>query len=70
MIYTWNSKLNSFESHITCVEIPCDKILYTQKQVDDMFKDLGKNQVIKDVDGVPTIVNLYTENELKNIDSE
>ena len=77
MMYTWNSKSNSFdvyepryEEHtnedgdVERVEIPCDKTLYTQEQVDAIFKNRGTNQVIKDVNGIPTAVDLYTEREL------
>ena len=77
MMYTWNSKSNSFdvyepryEEHtnedgdVERVEIPCDKTLYTQEQVDAIFKNRGANQVIKDVNGIPTAVDLYTESEL------
>lgn len=75
--YTWNSKLNCFSvyepqyeertdenGNVERVEIPCDKTLYTQAQVDAIFAGRGANQVIKDVDGVPTYVNLYTDAEL------
>ena len=77
MMYTWNSKTNSFDGYepqyeehtdengnLERVEIPCDKTLYTQEQVDAIFAGRGANQVIKDVDGVPTAVDLYTESEL------
>lgn len=77
MMYTWNSKSNSFDvyepryeehtnedGNVERVEIPCDKTLYTQEQVDAIFKNRGANQVIKDVNGMPTAVNLYTESEL------
>ena len=77
MMYTWNSKSNSFDGYepqyeehtdengnVERVEIPCDKTLYTQEQVDAIFAGRGANQVIKDVDGVPTAVDLYTESEL------
>lgn len=77
MMYTWNSKSNSFEGYepqyeertdengnVERVEIPCDKTLYTQEQVDAIFAGRGANQVIKDVNGVPTYVNLYTDAEL------
>ena len=77
MMYTWNSKSNSFEGYepqyeertdengnVERVEIPCDKTLYTQEQVNAIFAGRGANQVIKDVDGVPTYVNLYTDAEL------
>lgn len=77
MMYTWNSKTNSFDGYepqyeehtdengnVEKVEIPCDKTLYTQEQVDAIFAGRGANQVIKDVNGVPTYVNLYTEAEL------
>lgn len=77
MMYTWNSKTNSFDGYepqyeehtdengnAERVEIPCDKTLYTQEQVDSIFAGLGANQVIKDVGGVPTAVDLYTESEL------
>lgn len=77
MMYTWNSKTNSFDGYepqyeertdengnVERIEIPCDKTLYTQEQVDAIFAERGENQVIKDVDGVPTAVDLYTESEL------
>ena len=77
MMYTWNSKSNSFDGYepqyeertdengnVERVEIPCDKTLYTQEQVDAIFAGRGANQVIKDMDGVPTAVDLYTESEL------
>ena len=77
MMYTWNSKSNSFDGYepqyeehtdengnLERVEIPCDKTLYTQEQVDAIFAGRGANQVIKDVNGVPTYVNLYTDSEL------
>lgn len=76
-MYTWNSKSNSFDGYepqyeehtdengnVERVEIPCDKTLYTQAQVDAIFAGRGANQVIKDVNGVPTYVNLYTDAEL------
>ena len=76
-LYTWNSKTNSFDGYepqyeehtdengnVERVEIPCDKTLYTQEQVDAIFAGRGANQVIKDVNGVPTAVDLYTEAEL------
>lgn len=77
MMYTWNSKTNSFDGYepqyeertdengnVERIEISCDKTLYTQEQVDAIFAGRGANQVIKDVDGVPTAVDLYTESEL------
>lgn len=77
MMYTWNSKSNSFDGYepqyeehtdengnVERVEIPSDKTLYTQAQVDAIFAGRGANQVIKDVNGVPTYVNLYTDAEL------
>ena len=77
MMYTWNSKSNSFDGYepqyeehtdengnVERVEIPCDKMLYTQAQVDAIFAGRGANQVLKDVNGVPTYVNLYTDAEL------
>ena len=77
MMYTWNSKSNSFDGYepqyeertdengnVERIEISCDKTLYTQEQVDAIFAGRGANQVIKDVDGVPTAVDLYTEREL------
>ena len=77
MMYTWNSKSNSFDGYepqyeertddngnVERIEISCDKTLYTQEQVDSIFAGLGANQVIKDVNGVPTYVNLYTDAEL------
>ena len=75
--YIWNSKCNSFDGYepqyeehanedgnVERVEIPCDKTLYTQAQVDAIFAGRGANQVLKDLNGVPTYVNLYTDAEL------
>ena len=83
MMYTWNSKTNSFDGYepkyeehtdengnLERVEIPCDKTLYTQEQVEAIFAGRGANQVIKDVDGVPTAVDLYTESELAIADKK
>ena len=77
MMYTWNSKSNSFDVYepqyeertdengkVERIEISFDKTLYTQEQVDAIFAGRGANQVIKDVNGVPTYVNLYTDEEL------
>lgn len=77
MMYTWNGKSNSFEGYepqyeertdengnVERIEISCDKTLYTQEQVDAIFTGRGANQVLKDVNGVPTYVNLYTDAEL------
>ena len=77
MMYTWNSKSNSFDGYepqyeertdengnVERVEIPCDKTLYTQEQVDAIFAGRGANQVIKDVNGVPTHVNRLSDAEL------
>ena len=77
MMYTWNSKSNSFDGYeqqyeertdengnVERIEISCDKTLYTEEQVDAIFAGLGANQIIKDVNGVPTYVNLYTDAEL------
>ena len=83
MMYTWNSKSNSFDGYepqyeeradengnVERIDIPCDKTLYTQEQVDAIFAGRGANQVIKDVDGVPTAVDLYTESELAIADKK
>ena len=81
--YIWNSKCNSFDGYepqyeehtnengnVERIEIPCDKTLYTQEQVDAIFKNRGANQVIKDVNGIPTAVDLYTESELSIADKK
>ena len=83
MMYTWNSKSNSFDGYepqyeehtgengnVERVEIPYDKTLYTQEQVDAIFKNRGANQVIKDINGIPTAVDLYTESELAIADKK
>lgn len=83
MMYIWNSKSNSFDGYelqyeertdengnVERIEIPCDKTLYTQEQVDAIFAGRGANQVIKDVDGIPTAVDLYTERELSIADKK
>lgn len=38
--------------------------LYSQEQINAIYAGRGANQVIKDVNGVPTYVNLYTDAEL------
>lgn len=67
-MYKWNSKCNSFElyepEYETVIEKESTSTLYSQEQVDSIFANRGSYQVIKDVDGVPTIVDLYTENEI------
>lgn len=76
-MYTWNSKSNSFDGYepqyeehtdengnVEKVEIPCDKTLYTQEQVNAIFAGRGANQVIKDLNGVPTYVQLLSDAEL------
>ena len=81
--YIWNSKSNCFDGYepryeehanengnVERIEIPCDKTLYTQEQVDAIFKNRGTNQVIKDVNGIPTAVDLYTESELAIADKK
>ena len=83
MMYTWNSKSNCFDGYepryeehanengnVERIEISCDKTLYTQEQVDAIFKNRGANQVIKDVDGIPTAVDLYTKSELSIADKK
>ena len=83
MMYTWNSKSNCFDGYepryeehtdengnVERIEIPCDKTLYTQAQVDAIFKNRGTNQVIKDMDGIPAAVDLYTESEFAIVDKK
>ena len=47
----------SIEKEPTCT-------LYSKHQVDSIFANRGAHQVIKDVDGVPTAVDLYTPQEI------
>lgn len=44
--------------------------LYSREQINAIFAGRGANQVIKDVDGVPTAVDLYTEAELAIADKK
>lgn len=78
MMYIWNSESNSFcvyepqyeertdeNGNVERIEIPCDKTLYTQEQVDAIFAGRGKNEVIKDVNGVPTYVKFRSNEEIE-----
>ena len=38
--------------------------LYSREQINTIFANRGENQVIKDVNGIPTAVDIYTESEL------
>ena len=81
MKYTFNSKTNCFETYVEQYEtkvneetgeekqvlIPCTERLYTKEEVDALFAQCNGNKTLKSVDGVPTIVDRYTEDELELI---
>lgn len=59
--YIWNSETNAFDS---CRENQTSKKLYTQTEVEAIFAKCTDNKILIDVDGKPTIVDLYTVEEL------
>lgn len=83
MDYKWNSKTNCFDGYEPQYEtkineetgeeeqilIPCEERLYTDEEVKTLFAQCNGNKVLKDVDGVPTIVDRYTEAELAKINA-
>lgn len=78
MEYIWNSKTNCFDGYEPQYETktdettaeeaqvltPCTERLYTRDEVDAYFAQCGNNKVLRSVDGLPTVVNRYTDNEL------
>lgn len=77
MEYTWDSLTNSFDGYTPQYETKTDENgnetevlieptckIWTEEEVKALFESRGKDQAIKDVDGTPTIVNLYTDKEL------
>lgn len=83
MDYIWNSKTNCFVGYEPQYEtkineatgeeeqvlIPCTERLYTDDEVKAYFAECKDNKVLKDVDGVPTIVDRYTASELAKINA-
>lgn len=81
MEYIWNAKTNCFDGYEpqydtkvneetgeeTQVLIPCTDRIYTQDEVNGLFAQCVNNKVLKDVNGLPTIVDRYTEDELELI---
>lgn len=65
--FIWNSKCNSFDP-VSTSKTTNDLKLYTKEEVKQIFASCGKNQVIKDVDGMPTAVDLHTKSELSTIE--
>ena len=77
MEYIWNSKTNSFDGYTPQYEtkvneetgeevqvlLPCESKVWTDEEVKAIFSSVGKDQALKDVDGTPTIVDLYTDKE-------
>lgn len=75
--YTWNSQTNAFDGYTPQYEtkvneetgeevktlLPCESKLWTDEEVKALFSSVGKDQTLKDVDGQPTIVDLYTDKE-------
>lgn len=81
MKYIFNSKTNCFDGYEPQYEtktneetgeeervlIPCTERLYTQDEVNALFAQCKDNKTLKSVDGLPTIVDKYTEDELELI---
>lgn len=77
MEYIWNSKTNSFDGYTPQYEtkvneetgeevqvlLPCESKVWTDEEVKALFSSVGKDQALRDVDGTPTIVDLYTDKE-------
>lgn len=77
MEYIWNSKTNAFDGYIPQYEtkvneetgeevqvlLPCESKVWTDEEVKALFSSVGKDQALRDVDGQPTIVDLYTAKE-------
>lgn len=77
MEYIWNSKTNSFDGYTPQYEtkvneetgeevqvlIHCESKVWTDEEVKAIFSSVGKDQVLRDVDGIPTTVDLYTAKE-------
>ena len=79
-MYKWDSASNSFvpyePEYETIIEVnengeeskQVEKAptftLYSREQINTIFANRGENQVIKDVNGIPTAVDIYTESEL------
>ena len=75
--YTWNSKTNAFDGYIPQYEtqvneetgeevqtlLPCENKVWTDEEVKALFSSVGKDQALRDVDGQPTIVDLYNAKE-------
>ena len=45
------------------VLLPCESKVWTGEEVKALFLSVGKDQALRDVDGTPTIVDLYTDKE-------
>lgn len=83
MEYIWNSKTNCFDGYEPQYEtkinettgeeeqvlIPCSERLYTQDEVNALFAQCKDNKTLKSVDGLPTIVDRYTAEELAKINA-
>ena len=77
MEYIFNAKTNCFETYVEQYEtkineetgeeekvlIPCTERLYTRDEVNAFFAQCKDNKMLKAVDGLPTIVDRYTEKE-------
>lgn len=77
MEYIWNSKTNAFDGYTPQYEtkvneetgeevqvlLPCESKVWTDEEVKALFSSVAKDQALRDVDGIPTIVDLYTNEE-------
>lgn len=78
MKYIWNSNTNAFDGYtpqyrtivneetgeMVQVEIPCEQKLYSEDEVESILTNLKEGEAIKDVNGVPTVFTLITDNEI------
>lgn len=78
MEYIWNSKTNAFDGYIpkyetkvneetgerSQAEIPCEQKLYSEDEVESILTNRKEGEAIKDVNGIPTVFTLITDNEI------
>lgn len=78
MKYIWNSNTNAFDGYTpkyrtivneetgerSQAEIPCEQKLYSEDEVESILTNRKEGEAIKDVNGIPTVFTLITDNEI------